>query len=674
MPLLDVRRLTVAYPARRGAVTAVDGISFAVEPGQVLGVVGESGCGKTTAALALMGLLPDAARVSGEVHFGGRDLLQLPAEALRQVRWKEIAMVFQGAMNALNPVYPVGDQIVEAILTHEPDLREREARARVAQLFGSVGLAADRRDQYPHQYSGGMKQRAVIAMSLACDPRLVIADEPTTALDVIVQDRILRELRRIQRARQLSMVYISHDMAVVAEIADVVAVMYAGRIVEMGPTAHLYARPVHPYTAALMASSPSLHGPKEPLASLGGAPPDLAHPPPGCRFHPRCPRADAQCAAQDPPFVLHRDGLTAACWHPLPAGDGAIDRQVTAGDAAGLAAARAPIVEVTEVRKLYPVGRQVFRRARHFVHALDGVSVSLAEGEVLGLVGESGSGKTTLGRLIVGLETPTSGTVRVRTDGSFAAIPEIERRTFRRHVQMIFQDPYESLNPRMTIGRIVAEPLDVLAIGDAAEREARVGRMLERVGLAPATYGERYPHELSGGQRQRVAIARAMVVEPRVVVADEPTSMLDVSVRAGIMELLIRFRRELGISYLYITHDLAVARFICDRIAVLYQGVIVELGATEAVLQHPLHPYTQALIAAVPVPDPAYRRPEPSVESSVPAAIDPQPTCRFLDRCPAATERCRVRPQPVLVERRPGHWVACDEVPSDTGLDLSRSP
>ena len=645
MPLIEVRHLTVDYPTRRGVVRAVDDVSFSLERGQVLGLVGESGCGKTTTALALMGLTPEGAQVGGEIHLEGRNLVGLSAEELRRLRWKEISMVFQGAMNALNPVHSVGDQIVEAILTHEPRLRAREARARVAELFSAVGLPPDRGEHYPHQYSGGMKQRAVIAMSLACNPRLVIADEPTTALDVIVQDRILRELRRIRRERDLSMLYISHDMAVIAEMADVVAVMYAGRIVEVGPTSDVFARPVHPYTAALMAASPTLHGPKRRLASLAGAPPDLAQPPTGCRFHPRCARAAEECAQQDPPLTEHRDGLSAACWHPLPPVV-ALDDAVPTVDI--MAPSRpdvtvAPLVEGIGVSKNFTVGRTLFRRPRSVVRAVDDVSLAIAPGEAFGLVGESGSGKTTLGRMLVRLEMPTGGQLRVRLNGTPSDLASLDRQKLRRSAQMIFQDPYESLNPRMTIGDIVSEPLEVLGLGGREGREGRVAAMLDRVGLPADTFVSRYPHELSGGQRQRVAIARAMIVEPRFVVADEPTSMLDVSVRAGIMELLLQFKRDAGVSYLYVTHDLAVARYLCERIAVMHRGRIVETGPTDVVLERPMHAYTRALIAAVPVPDPSRRRPDPTTSGG--SQGDPW----------AEGEVVRAG---ALVEREPGHWVA----------------
>jgi peptide/nickel transport system ATP-binding protein len=618
MALLEVRDLSVAYRTRSGEIRAVDGVSFDIERGQVLGLAGESGSGKTTIALALLGLLPDGARVGGEARFDGRDLLRLSPDELRGVRWKHISMVFQGAMNALNPVYPVGDQIVEAILTHEPHMRERQARERVRQLYETVGLPPDRMERYPHEYSGGMKQRAVIAMALAAGPRLVIADEPTTALDVIVQDRIVRELRRIQRERGISLLYISHDIAVIAELADVMAVMKAGRLVEVRPTAELFARPDHPYTRALLGAFPSIRGPRRRLGrAWSGAP--------------------GEATAEE----------------PAPAEQ---------APAAPVERAEAPLARLERVRKLFRMRRGLFFGAARVVHAVDDVSFDLYPGEAFGLVGESGSGKTTTGRLLLRLADPTSGRIRVRLNGQEADLAEVDRRELRRRAQMIFQDPYESLNPRMTVRRIVAEPLEVQRLGDRTEREARVEAMLARVELTPpGEFLDRYPHELSGGQRQRVAIARAMVVGPRLVVADEPTSMLDVSVRAEIMDLLLGLKRDFRVGYLYITHDLAVARYMCERLAVMYQGKLVEIGPTEDVLQHPLHPYTRALIAAVPVPDPTYRRPEPAIEAAAPVAISPPPTCRFLDRCPEATEQCRVATHPPLEELRPGHWVACYE-------------
>jgi len=675
MSLLEVRNLSVQYRVRGGQARALRDVSFSLQPGEVLAVVGESGCGKTTLALALMGLLPATAGASGSVTFDGREITTLDERAWQTLRGREMSMVFQGAMNAWNPVYPVGDQIVEAIQAHEPDLRLTAARTRVAELFASVGLSASRMDSFPHEYSGGMKQRAVIAMALACGPKLVIADEPTTALDVIVQDRILRELRRIQRERQLAMLYISHDMAVVAELADVVAVMYAGSIVEIGRASQVFTRPTHPYTGALLAAAPSLRGPRRQLRGLGGAPPSLVDAPSGCRFHPRCAAADDTCHVADPPPTVHRDGLLAACWHPLPvssrSGAWASD---TATPAAVLSTVET-LVDVTGAGRLFNAKRGLFRRTHDVVRAVDDATFEVGRGEALGLVGESGSGKTTLGRLLVRLDEASSGHVRIRLDGQLERMGDIDRRTFRRHVQMIFQDPYESLNPRMTIGQIIAEPLDVLSIDAPGARADRVVRMLERVGLSPAAaFSSRYPHELSGGQRQRVAIARAMVVEPRFVVADEPTSMLDVSVRAGIMELMIGLKRELGISYLYITHDLSVARHVCDRIAVIYRGKIVEVGDVESVLQRPLHPYTQALIASVPVPDPSYRRPDPGLKAEGAGANGIADACRFLSRCPAAVATCGSQPHPaLLMSRAPRHMVAC-HLAEPGSIDAHRLP
>jgi len=677
MALLDVRNLSVQYRVRGGRARALHDVSFALEPGQMLAVVGESGCGKTTMALALMGLLPSNAVVAGSVALEGRELAKLTPGEWRRVRGNQVSMVFQGAMNAWNPVYPVGDQIVETIVAHEPQVRLSEARARVAALYEAVGLDPVRMDGFPHEYSGGMKQRAVIAMALACSPKLVIADEPTTALDVIVQDRILRELRRIQKERQLSMLYISHDMAVVAELADVVGVMYAGTIVEMGPATQVFARPVHPYTAALLAASPSLRGPRRRIHGLPGAPPSLVTPLPGCSFSPRCGRVDQVCRDSAPSIADQRDQLTAACWHPLPVRTGnghEAPDDISSAAVHGVAVlgvhresgrsnrGSGPIVEVSHADKTFNAARGFFRRSAANVHAVDDASFEVCPGEALGIVGESGSGKTTLGRLLVRLNDATSGSIRVQLGDGLEAMSAVKRQTLRRHVQMIFQDPYESLNPRMTIGDIIAEPLDVLDLPPRATRADRVARMLERVGLSPAAHFlNRYPHELSGGQRQRVAIARAMVVEPRFVVADEPTSMLDVSVRAGIMELLLDLKRDLGVSYLYITHDLSVARYVCDRIAVMYRGKIVEVGESEELLQSPLHPYTRALIASVPVPDPTYRRPDPKLKRAT-STDGAEDHCRFLARCPIASSRCADEPHPALATNSTtGHLVSCYE-------------
>jgi peptide/nickel transport system ATP-binding protein len=453
--------------------------------------------------------------------------------------------------------------------------------------------------------------------------------------------------------------------------------MYAGTIVEMGPATQVFTSPVHPYTAALLAASPSLRGPKRRIHGLPGAPPSLVTPLPGCSFSPRCGCADQVCRDSAPSIAEQRDQLTAACWHPLPVHTGNghdAPGDISSAAVPGVAvlgvhresdrsnAGNGPIVEVSHADKQFNAARGFFRRSAANVHAVDDASFEVRPGEALGIVGESGSGKTTLGPLLVQLNDATSGRIRVQVGDGLEAMGDVKRRTLRRHVQMIFQDPYESLNPRMTIGDIIAEPLDVLDLQPRATRAERVARMLERVGLSPpAHFLNRYPHELSGGQRQRVAIARAMVVEPRFVVADEPTSMLDVSVRAGIMELLLDLKRDLGVSYLYITHDLSVARYVCDRIAVMYRGKIVEIGESEELLQSPLHPYTRALIASVPVPDPTYRRPDPKLKRAT-STDGAEDHCRFLARCPIASSRCAYEPHPALTRNTPsGHLVSCYE-------------
>ncbi len=656
MALLEVHDLSVRYATRRGPAHALEQACFRLEAGQVLGVVGESGCGKTTMGLALMGLLPDAADVSGKVLLDNRDISGLTPEAWGDIRGRDVAMIFQGAMNAWNPVYPVGEQIIEAILAHEPAIGRRAADQRVIELFAAVGLDADARRNFPHEYSGGMKQRAVIAMALACGPRVLIADEPTTALDVIVQHQILKELRRARAGRDLGMVYITHDMAVVAGLADVVAVMYAGRIVETGPVDAIFTAPSHPYTAALLSASPAMTGPRHVVHGLPGGPPSLVSPPPGCRFAPRCSLATGQCTEEPP--AARRDGLVAHCWFPLGVGDSpraASAETIAAASTGGDDAAR---IRIESVSRVFVTGPRFPRKARRALTAVGDVSLNIAAGEVLGLVGGSGSGKTTLGRMLVGLTDPTAGLIRIEVDGATRDLAELDRRTLRRNVQMIFQDPYESLNPRMRIGDIVAEPLEVLGIDTGGDRRSAVADMLERTGLTPAhRFARRYPHELSGGQRQRVAIARAMVVSPQIIVADEPTSMLDVSVRAGIMDVLLELRRDLNLSMLYITHDLAVARYLCDRTAVMYRGRIIELGDTEDVLAKPLHPYTRALLAAVPLPEPGRDRAEPEILAG--SGEDADARCRFLAQCPIAEDRCRAAQHPPLNGPSPQHSAAC---------------
>ncbi|MBW6454567.1 MAG: ABC transporter ATP-binding protein [Trueperaceae bacterium] len=659
-PLLDARDLQVFYDTDAGPVRAVDGVDLVVAPGEALGLVGESGCGKTTAAKGVMRLLPPNGRIAGgSIGFDGRDLATLDDEALRRVRWAEIAWISQAAMNALDPVYRVGDQIVEAIQAHR-DVSTADALARAADLFRMVGIDPQRLRAYPFEMSGGMKQRSVIAMAMALDPKLIIADEPTTALDVVTQAQILARMQRLRGEHGMALLFITHDISVVMQTCDSVAVMYGGLVMERGPVREVFRDPIHPYTMGLKNAFPTLEGAKRELVSIPGAPPNLLVPPTGCRFAERCPFATDRCREERPELVEIVPGRLAACHYPEQAvefrertaheatwatvaerlGEGDETRRAPRG-----ARGDGPLVEVDALVRHYPVAQSWWKRRRRdaparVVHALDGVSFAIRRGEILGLAGESGSGKTTTGETLVRLQAPTAGHIR------FAGEP-IEHlrgrhlRDFRRHAQMVFQDPYETLNPRLTIEDIVGEPLTIHRLANGDDRRERVVEALERSGLKPADeYLERFPHELSGGQRQRVAIARAIVLEPDFLVADEPVSMLDVSIRAGVLNLLRRFRDEDGISIVYVSHDLPTIRYVADRTAIMYLGQVVEIGPTESVIQRRLHPYTQLLLEASPEPDPDVVKPALEARGEIPSAIDVPNGCRFHTRCPLATPAC----------------------------------
>ncbi|CAN5796642.1 ABC transporter ATP-binding protein [soil metagenome] len=667
MSLLNVADLAVHYRTRAGAVRAVDGIDFAIAPGEALGLVGESGCGKTTAAKAMLKLLPPNGLIAaGRIDFAGRDLVPLTGEAMRRVRWKEIAWISQAAMNALDPVYRVGDQIVEAMQAHRT-IDKPAAWAHAETLFRAVGIDPARLRAYPHEMSGGMKQRAVIAMALAREPQLIIADEPTTALDVVTQAQILARLARLRRERGMALLFITHDISVVVQTCDRVAVMYGGRIMETGPVRAVFGAPYHPYTMGLTNAFPTLAGARRELISIPGTPPDLLAPAPGCRFAARCPFAEDVCRAEAPPLGPVAAGRAAACHFPERAeAFRATAASNEAWEAVGRrlgeeAVAPAPmplpdepalVLKVSGLTKHFsiPAGfaAGMFGAKDTLVRAVDGIDLTLGAGEILGLAGESGSGKTTTGEMLVKLQDPTAG--HILSEGEdVAALAGKPLKAFRRRAQMVFQDPYQTLNPRFTILDIVAEPLIIhrLARGDALR--ARVTQALERAGLKPAeTYTARFPHELSGGQRQRVAIARAIVLEPRFIVADEPVSMLDVSIRAGVLNLMRQFRDGLGISFVYVSHDLPTIRYVADRTAIMYLGEIVEVGPTETVVRERLHPYTRLLLDASPEPDPDVVKPPLEAAGEIPSAMDPPNGCRFHTRCPVATPICGWEARDVL--------------------------
>lgn len=658
--LLKLDDVAVHYLTNTGPVQAVDGISFDLSPGEALGLVGESGCGKTTAAKSLLRLLPKNAHIArGTIDFDGRELASLDAEAMRRVRWKEIAWISQAAMNALDPVYRVGDQIVEAMQAHVKISRQ-DALKHAEGLFREVGIDPQRLMAYPHEMSGGMKQRAVIAMALALEPRLLIADEPTTALDVVTQAQILARMQHLRKERGLALLFITHDISVVVQTCDTVAVMYAGKLMEYGPVRDVFKMPFHPYTMGLKNAFPTLEGARRELISIPGSPPDLLNPPQGCRFAARCPFAEERCREEDPPRHTTGQGRVSACHFPERAEtfrEAAAQNEAWQKVAARLQGSTGEhaaqqsmvnskvLLEAKQLSKHFAVRRGllaslVSRAPSTVVHAVDGIDFKVGEGEILGLAGESGSGKTTTGETLVRLQEATGGSIVF--DGKVVeSLRGKQLQAFRRQAQMVFQDPYETLNPRFTIFDIVAEPLRIHRLAQGDELYDRVEEALERAGLRPPKiYLERFPHELSGGQRQRVAIARAIVLEPKFIVADEPVSMLDVSIRAGVLNLLRRFRDELGISIIYVSHDLPTIRYVADRSAIMYLGEIVEIGPTETVVKERKHPYTQLLLDASPEPDPEVVKPPLEARGEIPSATEPPNGCRFHTRCPVAMAHC----------------------------------
>ncbi|WP_328317967.1 ABC transporter ATP-binding protein [Streptomyces sp. NBC_00388] len=607
--LLQVHDLGVEFTSPGGAaLRAVRGVSFTLRRGETLAVVGESGSGKSTTALALTRMLPGTGRITtGSVRLDGQDLAAADQEGLRRVRGARIGMIFQDPMTALNPVLTAGRHLDEVLRAHGNHDRAAR-RARAVELLDRVGIPDPHRraDDYPHQFSGGQRQRILIATALAGEPDILLADEPTTALDATVQDQILTLLADLNRETGTALVLITHNMGVVARSCSRVLVMYGGTVVEDGPTAEVLARPRHPYTAGLLAAVPRLSAPAGTrLTGIPGSPPDLTVLGDGCAFADRCAFTEDRCRTETPALTPAGDGVRAAC--PPAAG-----RTAPPGTPAPIdrPAPGATVLEADGLRKTYR-GRGA--RGRRFT-ALDGVSLTLAAGETLGIVGESGSGKSTLARVLAHAHAADAG--RLRLHGTDVTRPSRrELHAVRRQVQMVFQDPYASLNPRMTVGRIVAEPLVAFGIGDREERERRVAGLLRRAGLDPAV-ADRYPRSFSGGQRQRIGIARALAPEPSVLICDEPVSALDVSVQAQIVGLLTDLQRDLGLALVFIAHDLGVVRQVSHRIAVMHQGRIVESGPADEVCEHPRDPYTRALLAAAPEPVP--RAPHPQ-RKEVPA-------------------------------------------------------
>ena len=667
-PLLDIRDLHTDIEIRSGVVHALSGVDLHVNPGETLGIVGESGSGKTMTALSLMGLLPQGGRVSsGQIILDGQDLTKLPLKDKRKLRGTKVGMIFQDPLTSLNPTMKIGLQVCEPLRVHE-GLSKKEALERAVEILRRVGMPRPEVviNNYPHQLSGGMRQRVMIAMALVCKPRILIADEPTTALDVTTQMQILDLIDELRDEYQMGVILITHDLGVVAGHTDRVAVMYAGRIVETAPTKTLFTEPKHRYTSSLMAALPEralAAGTK--LFSIPGAPPSLTNLPVGCRFAARCLWATNECRAGYPD-LSGDDTHTFSCFHPVQEGDESpaalqakLDTQKN-GDEAG--AQQAPLVSSKVLLDVKEASREYesacsgfFKRDKGVVSAVDRVSITVKKGETYGLVGESGCGKSTMGRLIAGLERPSGGAIEL--DGrDLATLKGRDAVTIHRDVQMMFQDSYAAMDPRMRIDQILAEPMSIQKTGNARQIAERIMEIIEQVGLTEEIL-DRYPHEFSGGQLQRIGFARSLTLAPDLIVADEPVSALDVSVQAQVLNLMKDLQAELGLSYLFISHDLAVVQYMADRIGVMYLGRIVEEGPAKEVVENPKHPYTKALIDSIPVPDPEFSHDDRAIKltGEPPSAVNPPEGCRFRPRCPFAGEECKI--QPALTDER--HRVAC---------------
>jgi peptide/nickel transport system ATP-binding protein len=724
-PVLEIQDLSTHIKLTSSVVQAVGNVDMIVDAGETLGIVGESGCGKSMTGLSIMGLLPPGgAIVGGSIKLAGRELVGLKDEELRQIRGNEVSMIFQDPLTSLDPTKTIGYQVAEPVRLHR-GASKTDALDRAVDVLALVGLPRpkERLGDYPHQLSGGLRQRVMIAMALACEPKLLIADEPTTALDVTIQAQILALLKDLKQRLGMAMLLITHDMGVIAGHADRVNVMYAGRIVETAEADQLFTEMHHPYTQALLASIPQLdQDARKALHAIPGLPPDLAHLPQGCRFAARCTRASDKCRVEEPPLSGKTFDHKYACWHPvagplalavigeagpddastgLVAPDAVSVAEAAAGEkpqagpdsigsaesaeqpvvvAAGLevtpdgrlevterevavaAAAGDGAVSLLELRNLvkeFPItSGAILQRKVSSVKAVSDVSFSVPAGTTFGLVGESGCGKTTIGKMIVALEKPNSGEITLNGE-DVSKLHGSDLRRKRRDLQLMFQDPHSSLDPRMRVGAVIGEPLAVQGLGSKRAQRDRVFELLGEVGL-PRNAVERYPHEFSGGQRQRIGLARALTLNPKLIVADEPVSALDVSIRAQVLNLMKRLQASHGLTYVVISHDMAVVKYMAERIGVMYLGKLVELGSAQDIYERAAHPYTAGLIATIPVPQPAVERAKhgAAISGELPSPVNPPSGCRFRTRCKFAQERCAAE-EPLLRSFGPGHVAAC---------------
>jgi peptide/nickel transport system ATP-binding protein len=658
--LLQVEGLkTVLYGTGGKAVHAVDGIDLEIRRGETFALVGESGSGKSMTALSIMRLLPETGRIAaGSVVLSGADVLALPEAAMRMLRGRRVAMIFQEPATSLNPVLTIGHQIREVLERHT-QLKGEQIGQRVTELIASVGIpdAARRAAEYPFQLSGGLKQRAMIAMALAADPDLLIADEPTTALDVTIQAQILDLLRALQKKNGMAILLITHDLGIVAKMADRVAVMYAGRLVEVADRDPFFSAPQHPYSRKLFAALPDANKRAGQLSVIKGQVPPLTAEFRQCRFAERCDFAFERCFKEEPGWTRTQQSQTVRCHlreERGPAGPLEAEQAAAAAQARQSALGK-PLLSVRDLKVHFPIRKGLLKRTVGYVKAVDGVNLDIPAGRTHALVGESGCGKTTAGKAILQLIRPTAG--RVEFDG--VELTELRGKALRErrsNFQIIFQDPYSSLNPRMRVADILSEGMSALEVESQAQaRSRRVDELLDQVGL-PRDARDRYPHEFSGGQRQRIAIARALAVRPRLVVCDEPTSALDVSVQAQILNLLKQLQVELGLSYLFITHNIAVVEYLAHEVSVMYLGRIVEHGSADAVLRSPKHPYTEALLSAVPRIEGG--REVIRLSGELPSPVHPPAGCHFHPRCPKVRPECRVD-YPKTIALESGTEVAC---------------
>jgi len=662
--LLEVKGLSTWFGSPEQPFRVVDEISLEIRKGETFALLGESGCGKSMTALSLMQLVPSPAGriVSGSVLFQGEDLLQYSDQQMRSIRGQRMAMIFQEPMTSLNPVLTIGEQIAEVLrLQPQADGNQKKIRAEVVSTLAAVGIPdpGRRLNDYPHQLSGGMKQRVMIAMALAAKPDLLIADEPTTALDVTIQAQVLDLLRDIQQQTGMAILLITHDLGIVADRVDRLAVMYAGQIIEQATQEQFFSASAHPYSRKLFAALPGMHKRDTQLETIRGNVPPLDTVFTGCRFVERCEHAHAPCENKIPDWHTLADGHRVRCH--LYAGQASVDESIFASSHEPIItenrAAQPVIMQARDLKVHFPIRKGLFKRIVGRVYAVDGIDLNLHQGQTLALVGESGCGKTTAGKALLQLIRPSHGSVQLQKQ-ELTTLKGKALRRLRAHFQIIFQDPFSSLNPRMMVGEILQEGMRAQHIVSSyQQREAMIDRLLQQVGM-PADAKYRYPHEFSGGQRQRISIARALAVKPDVIVCDEPTSALDVSVQAQTLNLLKTLQAELGISYLFITHNISVVEYLAHEIAVMYLGRIVEKGPAEKVLSSAKHPYTQALLSAVPVIDHGREREVIRLEGELPSPIYPPQGCHFHPRCPQVMDECR-KTYPAVSRVDEGYEVRC---------------